>query len=561
MSFVRSLDIHRYDPTNPTHRQLAALSQAAHAATAAGDVVRVREIEAEIDRLARDSGEPGGTGVTERECVDIFTGGRMSQILTSPQLSDLISKPSQVLLVNSNAVDIRLPWARWMQPTGLLQIGAALRAQGCDVRLIDCLYMPVGGRLARERVGRIAIPSDQSDGYGRTIDVWRFGLPPAKVAARVRKWREEGWQPDAILVSCGLPAWWQGARDVIAALKEGAQRQGVGAQRRCTPTVPVILGGCYPTFYPEHALAHTAADIVVAGDLAEAQSMTPDLALYRPDAVARFAGIHLFHPAGVLGTDKTARAPLAIAEEVAAKARLGVTAAALFDDWLGPDEAAPLARALQAIAALNLRGVRFVGIGNLSPRAVDRPLARWLRRAGFRQVTLHDDVLHGPNGIQRLTSLDEVARCVQALHEAGFRPRTDEIGAAVLIGMPGEDLEALAEYLAHLASIVGSVHLVPYQYTPGTPDPSTELTDPQSFNAQLYPLARLAGARLEDYWELHRLAALLNSKFHSTSFDFLGNGLTARLVRTSLRQQLWNPFPPGPAEQIPIPLITEMEKR
>ena len=38
--------------TNPTHQRLADLSQQAHAATAAGNAARVREIEAEVDRLA-----------------------------------------------------------------------------------------------------------------------------------------------------------------------------------------------------------------------------------------------------------------------------------------------------------------------------------------------------------------------------------------------------------------------------------------------------------------------------------------------------------------------------
>lgn len=469
--------------------------------------------------------------------------------LSAPKLADLVSQPSRVLLVNSNAVDIRLPWAHWVQPTGLLQVGAALRAQGCDVRLVDCLHAPVRRRLARERVERIMIEE-------RTIDLWRFGLPPAKVAAQVRNWKAEGWQPDTILVSCGLSAWWRGARDVIAALKASLD-------------APILLGGAYPSFYPEHAATHTAADIVVAGDLAEAQRSFPDLTLYRP-AVARFAGIHLLHPAGLLGTDKTARAPQAIAEEVAAKARLGVTTFALFDDRLGPEHYQPLIEALQAIAALNLRQVRFVVPGGLSPCVVDHALAQWLRRAGFRQIYLHDDVLHGPNGIQRLTSLDEYARCVGALHEAGYRPRTDEVGAAVLTGIPGEDLGALTEYLVQLASIVGSVHLVPYQYTPGTPEGKVYEDwlirrdghlDPTTLNAQLYPLARLAGASLEDYWELHRLAALLNAKFHSRTFDFLGDGLVARLVRTSLRQELWNPFrnrKPGPeGEQVPIPLMTE----
>jgi hypothetical protein len=41
-----------YDAAKPAHCQLAALSQQAHAATAAGEAARVQEIEAEIDRLA-----------------------------------------------------------------------------------------------------------------------------------------------------------------------------------------------------------------------------------------------------------------------------------------------------------------------------------------------------------------------------------------------------------------------------------------------------------------------------------------------------------------------------
>jgi hypothetical protein len=42
----------RFDPANLTHLALADLSRQAHAATAAGDAARVREIEAEVDRLA-----------------------------------------------------------------------------------------------------------------------------------------------------------------------------------------------------------------------------------------------------------------------------------------------------------------------------------------------------------------------------------------------------------------------------------------------------------------------------------------------------------------------------
>lgn len=71
---LENVRVPRYDPANPTHRQLAALSQQAHEATAVGacpersrrDTARVREIEAEIDELAAQL-----WGLTEAELREI----------------------------------------------------------------------------------------------------------------------------------------------------------------------------------------------------------------------------------------------------------------------------------------------------------------------------------------------------------------------------------------------------------------------------------------------------------------------------------------------------------
>ncbi|MBC8492816.1 MAG: N-6 DNA methylase, partial [Chloroflexi bacterium] len=63
---VERIRVPHYDPANPTHHQLAALSQQAHQATAAGDTARVREIEAEIDVLAAQLWE-----LTEAELREI----------------------------------------------------------------------------------------------------------------------------------------------------------------------------------------------------------------------------------------------------------------------------------------------------------------------------------------------------------------------------------------------------------------------------------------------------------------------------------------------------------
>jgi hypothetical protein len=457
------------------------------------------------------------------------------KVLSNPPLGTLVRSRQRIVLLNVPAVDVRLPWARWRQPVGLLQLGAVLGAHGRDVRIIDCLQPPDDGRLVRERIGRVDID-------GRSLDLWRFGLSPARVMALLRAWARDGWRPDSIFVSCGLSTWWLGARDLIGALKAHEWA-----------AVPLVLGGAYPTFYPEHAARHTQADTIIVGDVPEARMATPDLRLYPDDQRPHFAGIYLYVPSTWPdhNAPRQPRPASETADEVETKARLGVTTFALFDDWLGPAHREALRAALEAIVRNGRRRTGFVALGNVSPRLIDRDLAALFRRVNFRHLFLHDDVRHTAAGPEHLTSEDDYARCVEALHAAGYRPRTDQICASVLVGLPGEDLAAVAARLVRLASIVGSVNLVPFQYTPGTPEGAAYASwvagedgqlDPATLNAQLYPLARRAGASFADYLELTRLAALLNSKYHDRTFDFLGESLTARLVRRSLRDRLWDPF-------------------
>jgi len=63
---LENVCVPRYNPADFIHRQLAALSQQAHAATAAEDLTRAREIEAEIDELAARL-----WGLTEAELREI----------------------------------------------------------------------------------------------------------------------------------------------------------------------------------------------------------------------------------------------------------------------------------------------------------------------------------------------------------------------------------------------------------------------------------------------------------------------------------------------------------
>jgi hypothetical protein len=193
-----------------------------------------------------------------------------------------------------------------------------------------------------------------------------------------------------------------------------------------------------------------------------------------------------------------------------------------------------------------------VALGNISPRLIDGSVARKMGQAGYRQVHLKCEVTHQADGIVYDTPYEVYEACAAALHhEAGFRPRTEQLTAMLLVGTPYEDIEAVTERLIRLASIVGSVNLVPYQYSAGVAESrmyapllyrDNGYLNLTAMNCKLYPLARRNGIPYEHYVELTRLAALLNSKFRSTSFDFLSDGVVARAVQASLRVRAWDPF-------------------
>ncbi len=455
------------------------------------------------------------------------------KIIVEPRLSDVVGSGS-VLLINAPAIDTRIPWANWQQPLGLLQIGTSLKAQGCSVRLIDCLQMD-NNRLSRSKIGEI-----KTDGY--KINLWQFGFSPKKIVQTLLSWREDGWFPQTVLISSGLSCWWQGVKTVIDEIRN-------------IFSGPIVVGGPYPTAYPEHAQKNLQADFVVTGRLRDLQCIPTDFDIYAPLKIPKIAAITFFtrDDTGLLRV----RSPEIVSEEIKEKCELGVSSFVWYDEWLLPEHKEGIIQILDAIVTTSpkVRGSRLspsmIAPGNFSPRLIDVELAMLLMKANFHNISLHDDLIHQPFEKTYLSSLEDYYYCMQALVSAGFSPRYGEVDAALVVGLPGEDLEVLTKRMIQLSSIVGSIHLLPYQYSPNNSE-SFAYTDwlakhnghydLTSLNGRLFPLARISGAKLSDYWELTRLMALLNSRFHSQTFDFLGDSITSRMVQKSLRSQLWNPF-------------------
>ena len=187
------------------------------------------------------------------------------------------------VLVNPPVYDTQY-WARWSQPYGLLRIAGLLRRHGYrQLALFDFMQTNAKGKVAQCRINPGEAYDDHEEatrplqhhvlakgGQSLLLNKYHFG----------RAWQEfETWldgqgfdatnPPDEIWISATMTYWWESVRDLTARLK-----------RRFGNKSLVILGGIYPTLVPEHAVRYTAADLVVVGEVEEANDLWPDLSLY-----------------------------------------------------------------------------------------------------------------------------------------------------------------------------------------------------------------------------------------------------------------------------------------
>lgn len=441
---------------------------------------------------------------------------KREQCLVMPAVSggmpiSLEDSGDRVLLLNPAAYDVRLPWAKFQQPAHLLRLATALRRDGADVRLIDALHTPITDRIPRRRVAVL----DMGDGI--RINKWRFGVLPTLLIDAMRDLVDQGWRPDTIHVEGSVAYWWEGVAEIIA------------LARVYFPDVQIVLSGAYPALAPEHATAHAGADELRTRPQPDLLNLPPDLTLYpTPPAIVWLC----------LGDGS--RLATTIVDEIADLSAAGVPAFAFADQsvaTLFPD----LYRAiLEEIIARRLR-VKLHALGTLTARelAADPALADLLRRAGYVQLNLADDRAAPLSLAADEEWLNDARLAAQACHWAGFRPRSGEVTAGLCLGRPGETLVARARLATLAADYLGSVIFWPYQPSPSE-CPNLPL---EAQNGRLYPFRGYNGATYRDYLEVLGLGSILNAKYRSRTFDFLGEGLIATLFRESLGRRAWEPDP------------------
>lgn len=367
----------------------------------------------------------------------------------------------------------------WLRPLGLLACLQAVAACGANTALLDCLEptwrdvpWPVV-KQGRGRFPRVELPPPAPlKDVPRTFA--RYGLPLEAVQGALARLQPP---PNVVLVPCLMTYWYTGAQRVIRLVRD------------LFPGAVIILGGVYPSLCPEHAEAHSGADLVVSGPFEHPenwQRLWQALGHRAPEAPAS-AGFSLQvrayaapRHAPILGSRGcpfscaycasstlypgfSQRSFSEVREEFMLSYDKGVRDFAFFDDALLLRPETWLVPFLEHLTSLD---VRLHAPNAMHARALTPELCALLRRAGLARVRLGVETLDCSHRSDAKLQAGELEAGLQALHEGGFQ--SEEIAAYVLCGLPGQKMQEVESTLVGLRRLGVRPLLSHYTPLPGS---------------------------------------------------------------------------------------------
>lgn len=378
----------------------------------------------------------------------------------------------------------------WSQPLGLLYVAALLETMDCRSVLINCLdrwhpslggWRAEGGRYGRYGCGKYPyefIPKPPLMG-GLKRRLRRYGISPAAF----REDLAAAGGADVVCVTTLMAHWYGGAVEAIREV------------RRMYPSVPVVIGGMYPTFCTEHARRNSGADIVIAGGdfnlIAETlreilgaaggalpggwEEMRPLHGLIRAPVAGvltslgcpfrcSYCGSRLIH-----GQFKQRPVEDVVKEIQWLAVEGGRADIAFYDDALLLNADRHFLPIVDEIAARRL-ALRFHTFNGLHCRFVNRDVARAMKRCGFATVRLSyessDPMRQRRDSCGKVTD-DEFRAAVEALRSEGFGK--EEMAAYVLFGLPGQGAEEIMDSVRRVIEAGIPASLAQFSPIPGTP--------------------------------------------------------------------------------------------
>ncbi|MBD3266641.1 radical SAM protein [bacterium] len=431
----------------------------------------------------------------------------------------------------------------WTRPLNLLRLGAVLRQYGCTVELFDCMdrFSPwlKGLRQRNHRMNALGcghyyfeiIPNpDLLSFVPRQYK--RFGIPKQRVREALYQMEE----PNCIVVSCMMTYWYPGAFEAISLLRE------------VFPTVPIVLGGVYPTLCFEHAKTGSGADWICRGphwfsiaaeilslveqpipmqgdhatwiepayDLLQNESAFPLLTSVGCPFHCTYCATHSIWPKYV---------SYPVQQVVDSIERLvkeyGATDLAFYDDALLIHKKSHFLPMMEEIVRGQLP-VRFHTPNAVHVRELDARTAQVMKKAGFQTIRLALETVAGDwqqnTGAKVFTS--EYLEAMDSLKAAGFSSR--EIGTYIMYGLPNQPLDNVVQACNVVHHAGSEIKIAMYSPVPGTSlfqetnhgfvfDPTQ---DPLLQNNSLAPW-RTGQISYAEYQDLKRYVADRNQKLNS----------------------------------------------
>jgi len=479
------------------------------------------------------------------------------------------------LLINPPVYDTQY-WSEWSQPYGLVRIAALLRSKAYrNIDFFDFMEAttPSGESDANSKriVPKHRIHHDEgySDQNGPAFRARPYVIEKDGQRLELFKhhfgkhWDEfEEWiklkgldkrPPTEIYIGSVMSYWWESTRDLIIRIR-----------RLCGKKPKIVIGGIYPSIAPEHAARFTNADVIVAGEVHEANDLWTDLSVYEtPPTYAiitpsRGCPYNCHYCAARTLNDGVQQVRFRSVDDIFAEMqdkyeRFGIRDFALYADFLlirYQDNLIPLLRKIVAakspwrLYAPEGLDTRFLA---QSQELCDLLKAARLQKLYLPVENIDDEVLLSLN--RKHVKLRHVVEAAKNVERAGFAMRHNEVNGYCLYGLPGEHVNSVVQTALFVSDVIGSV--IPMLFAPV---PSTQLFDKyrshylergwcaadgsvrdlHMLNGKLFPFLSMNEGSVNDYIDLQRMMFMLNDNYRGQSFNPLGSGS----VSTSFRRTL-----------------------
>ena len=397
---------------------------------------------------------------------------------------------ARALLINPWIYDFK-SYDFWIKPFGLLKIAGLLKPHVSGIDFIDCIdrydndyiiahgsskYKPDEIMYGKGKYCHEPIPKP---GPYKSIkrNYKRFGIPESVFREKLKKLPV----PGLVLITTPITYMYPAVIDALRIVKE------------IHGSMPVIIGGIYPTLCFEHAKKTFPGDYIWKGDInndfirlvnnitgaaipemsaEQVNELVPDYSIYpylKSVAVKFTKGCPFnctYCSVKQFAAGYYKRKPENVLSELETYHKRGIKNIAFYDDALLFDRQYITTILKHVISAEY--GFYFHTLNGLNARYIDSETAELMYNAGFVDVRVSlettDPVLQKQTGGKIDTATFDWA--IDNLKKAGYK--NSDIGVYTLVGLPGQSAESVHEDISHVKSLGLKVKMSLYSPIPGT---------------------------------------------------------------------------------------------